>query len=265
MKPRLWISYDYGSTSECLSMLDAILKQHPNRDIIHEIGRPILLQALLEGFPIAAKFRQQLNNYQTIVADFRGYDAPHSVERRLYHASLTDISLTDIVTVMATAPTETVREEIFKADLEQKLVVFDLMSCFDNDWKVLRAQELADLGAKLISCQVGWTKQASKNSSTTLIDKVCSQLKNSSTRLVIRGEFKLSYIKNLKPYVEQNQIFAIAVGKTITRSQAPNVAIAQFLTEINKLVPGMTLKESYTPQFYTDATWAEIDKLTRRL
>ena len=252
MKPRLWISYDYSSTSECLLMLDTILKQHSNRDIIHEIGRSTLLQALLEGFPIVAKFRQQLNNYQTIVADFRGYDVPHNAERRLYHASLTDISLTDMVTVMANAPTETIRSAIFKADIEQKLVVFDLMSCFHDDWKVLRAQELADLGANLVSCHVGWTKQASRNSSTTLIDKVCSQLKNSSTRLIIRGDFKPSDVKNLKPYVEQNQIFAIVVGKAITRSKDPNVAIAQFFTEINTLVPGVTLKESYTPQLCPD-------------
>ena len=252
MKPRLWIRYDYSSTSECLLMLDTILKQHSNRDIIHEIGRSTLLQALLEGFPIVAKFRQQLNNYQTIVADFRGYDVPHNAERRLYHASLTDISLTDMVTVMANAPTETIRAAIFKADIEQKLVVFDLMSCFHDDWKVLRAQELADLGANLVSCHVGWTKQASRNSSTTLIDKVCSQLKNSSTQLIIRGDFKPSDVKNLKPYVEQNQIFAIVVGKAITRSKDPNVAIAQFFTEINTLVPGVTLKESYTPQLCPD-------------
>ncbi len=252
MKPRLWISYDYSSTSECLLMLDTILKQHSNRDIIHEIGRSTLLQALLEGFPIVAKFRQQLNNYQTIVADFRGYDVPHNAERRLYHASLTDISLTDMVTVMANAPTETIRAAIFKADIEQKLVVFDLMSCFHDDWKVLRAQELADLGADLVSCHVGWTKQASRNSSTTLIDKVCSQLKNSSTQLIIRGDFKPSDVKNLKPYVEQNQIFAIVVGKAITRSKDPNVAIAQFFTEIDTLVPGVTLKESYTPQLCPD-------------
>ena len=248
----LWIAYDYTSTSQCLAMLDTILEKHPDKDIIHEIGRSTLLQALLEGFPIVAKFRQQLNNYQTIVADFRGYDVPHNAERRLYHASLTDISLTDMVTVMANAPTETIRAAIFKADIEQKLVVFDLMSCFHDDWKVLRAQELADLGANLVSCHVGWTKQASRNSSTTLIDKVCSQLKNSSTQLIIRGDFKPSDVKNLKPYVEQNQIFAIVVGKAITRSKDPNVAIAQFFTEINTLVPGVTLKESYTPQLCPD-------------
>lgn len=49
MKPYLWIAYDYTSTSQCLAMLDTILEKHPDEDIIHEIGRPTLLQAALEA------------------------------------------------------------------------------------------------------------------------------------------------------------------------------------------------------------------------
>jgi hypothetical protein len=67
----------------------------------------------------------------------------------------------------------------------------------------------------------------------------------------------------LKPYVEQNQIFAIALSSAITRSKDPNVTIAQFLTEINKLVLCTTVKESDMPQLYFDAHWAAIDELTR--
>ena len=55
---------------------------------------------------------------------------------------------------------------------------------------------------------------------------------------------------------------AIAVGKAITHSRCPNLAIAQFLTEINKLVPFPTVKKSYTSQVYPDATWAAIDAQT---
>ena len=58
-------------------MLDTILEQHSNHDIIHEIGRPTLLKALFEGVPIVSEFRQRLNNYHTIVADFKGYDAAY--------------------------------------------------------------------------------------------------------------------------------------------------------------------------------------------
>lgn len=246
MKPHLWITYDYASTSECLSMLDTILEQHSDRDIIHGIGSSTLLQALLEGCPIVAKFRQRLKNYQTIVAEFKGYEVPCGVERQLYHASLTDISLTDIVAVIATAPCETIREAIFKANIDQKLIAFDLTSCFNDDWKVLRAKELANLGADLISCH---TTVSSRNSPTTLINKVCCQLKNSATRLIVRGCLKPSDVKSLKPYVEQNQIFAIAVDSAVICSKHSNAAIAQFLAEINNLVPGSTLKESYTPQF----------------
>lgn len=77
MKPLLWIAYDYTSTSECLAMLDTILSKHPDRDIIHEIGRPTLLQAALEGVSIVYEFRKRLINNQMLVADFKGYDVPY--------------------------------------------------------------------------------------------------------------------------------------------------------------------------------------------
>lgn len=123
MKPHLWIAYDFTSTSECLSMLDTILKQHPNRNIIHEISRPTLLQAASEGVPIISEFRQRLDNAQTIVADFKGYDVPYRAEGRFYYASLTDL-----VTVMATAPNEVIQDAIQEANTDQKLVAFDILS-----------------------------------------------------------------------------------------------------------------------------------------
>lgn len=232
MKPHLWITYNYISTSECLSMLDTILEQHGDRDIIHEIGRPTLLQAFLEGETIVSKFRQRLDNDQTLVANFKGYDLPCSAEGRFYYDSVTDL-----VTVMATAPNAAIQKTIDSANTHQNLVAFDLMVCPDDDWKVKRAQELADLGAGLVSCHTEWSEQGTGNTPTALIEKVCQQLKNSSTQVIVTGDFKPSNVKGLKPYVEQNQIFAIAVGSAITSSQDPNVAIAQFLTEINKLVP----------------------------
>lgn len=260
MKPHLWIAYDFTSTSECLLMLDTILQQHPNHDIIHEISRQTLLQAALEGFPLMSEFRQRLNNDQMLVADFKGYDVPYGAEGRFYYASLTDL-----VTVMATTPNAAIIEAIQEANTDQKIVAFDLMTCLDDDWKVKRAQELADLGARLVSCHTGASEPSTTKTSTALIGKVCQQLKNSSTQVVAMGGFKPSNVKDLKPYVEQNQIFAIAVGSAITRSKDPNVTIAQFLTEINDLVPSATLKESAPPQLYSDAHWATIDELTRCL
>jgi 3-keto-L-gulonate-6-phosphate decarboxylase len=241
-------------------MLDTILKQHSNHDIIHEIGRPTLLQAASEGVPIISEFRQRLDNNQTIVADFKGYDIPYRAEGRFYYASLTDL-----VTVMATAPNQVIQDAIQEANTDQKRVAFDLMTCLDDDWKVKRAQELADLGARLVSCHTRWSEPATGKTSTALIGKVCQQLKNSSTQVIATGSFKPSNIKDLKPYIEQNQIFAIAVGSAITRSKDPNVMIAQFLTEINELVPWATLKEFDTPQLESDALWTTIDELTRCL
>lgn len=263
MKPYLWITYDHTSTSECLLMLDTILKQHPNHDIIHEIGRLTLLQATLEEVPIISEFRQRLDNDQTLVADFIEYDIPYGAEGRSYWRSY--YTGTDLVTVMATVPDEVIQEAINSANTDQKRVAFDLMPCHDDDWKVQRAQELADLGASLISCHTGWSEPATGKTSTALIGKVCQQLKNSATQVIAIGGFKPSNVKDLKPYVEQNQIFAIALSSAITRSKDPNAVIAQCLAEVNDLVPCARLRKFEPPQSKADANWTAIDQLTRHL
>lgn len=243
MKPYLWIAYDYTSTSQCLAMLDTILAKHSDSDIIHEIGRPTLLQAALEGVPIVSEFRKRLNNNQMLVADFKGYDVPYIAEGQFYYAAGTDL-----VTVMAAAPNEAIREAINGANTDQKRVAFDLMACLDDDWKVKRAQELADMGASLVSCHTGWSEQAAGKNPNVLIRKVCQQLKYTSTQVIAMGGLKLSNLKDLKPYVEQ--IFAIAVGSAITRSKDPNVAIAQFQLEMTQL----------NSRLLSNAPWAAIDR-----
>lgn len=254
MKPHLWIIYDHTSTSECLSTLDTILDRYPDQNIIHEVSPATLLQAALERVPILSEFRQRLNNNQTIVANFKGYDVPYRAAGRFYYASLTDL-----VTMMATAPNEAVQEAIQEANTDQKRVVFDLITCLDDDWNVKRAQELADLGASLVRCHTESSEQTGK---PPLLEKVCQHLKNSSIQVVAMG-CTPNDVKDLKPYVEQNQIFAIAVGNAITRSKDPNVAIAQFLTEINELVSDATVSD--TPQLPCDPTWAVIDELIRQI
>jgi len=228
MKPYLWNAYDYTSTSQCLAMLDTILEKHPDKDIIHEIGRPTLLHAVLEGVPIVSEFRKRLNNNQMLVADFKGFDVPYIAEGQYYYAA--GIGL---VTVMAAAPNEAIQEAINGANINQKRVAFDLMTCQDDDWKVKRAQELADMGASLVSCHTGWSEQAAGKTPNVLIGKVCQQLKYTSTQVIAMGGLKPSNVKDLKPYVKQ--IFAIAVGSAITRSNDPNEAIAQFQLEMNQL------------------------------
>jgi len=57
--------------------------------------------------------------------------------------------LDTILKMMATAPNEAIQEAIQEANTGQKRVAFDLITCLDDDWKVKRAQELADLGASL--------------------------------------------------------------------------------------------------------------------
>jgi 3-keto-L-gulonate-6-phosphate decarboxylase len=123
-------------------MLDTILKEHSNRDIIHEISRPTLVQAALERVAIVSEFRQRLDNDQMLVADFKGYDVPYSAEGRFYYASLTNL-----VTMMATAPNEAIQEAIQEANTDQKRVAFDLMTCLDDDWKALNCADWKSLSA----------------------------------------------------------------------------------------------------------------------
>ena len=243
MKPYLWIAYDYTSTSQCLAMLDTILEKHLDNDIIHEIGRPTLLHAVLEGVSIVSEFRKRLNNNQMLVADFKGFDVPYMAEGQYYYAAGTDL-----VTVMAADPNEAITEAINGANIQEKRVAFDLMACLDDDWKVKRAQELADMGASLVSCHTGWSEQAAGKNPSVLIRKVCQQLKYTSTQVIAMGGFKPSNIKDLKPYVEQ--IFAIAVGSAITRSNDPNDAIAQFQLEIDRL----------NSHPLSNAPWAAIER-----
>lgn len=243
MKPYLWIAYDYTSTSQCLAMLDTILEKHPDRDIIHEIGRPTLLHAVLEGVSIVSEFRKRLKNNQMLVADFKGFDFPYIAEGQYYYAAGTDL-----LTVMAAAPNEAIQEAIYGANTDYKRVAFDLMACLDDDWKVKRAQELADMGASLVSCHTGWSEQATGKNPYVLIEKVCEQLKYTSTKVIVMGGLKPSNIKDLKPYVEK--IFAIAVGSAITRSNDPNDAIAQFQVEIDRL----------NSRTFSNAPWAAIER-----
>jgi len=95
MKP--YGSLTITSTSQGLAMLDTILEKHPDDNIIHEIGRPTLLHAALEGFPSFLEFRKRLNNHQMLVADFR-LDVPYSAEGNYYYAAEVDL-----ITVMAAA------------------------------------------------------------------------------------------------------------------------------------------------------------------
>ena len=243
MNPYLWIAYDYTSTAQCLTVLDTILEKHSDSNIIHEIGRPTLLQAALKGVSIVSEFRKRLNNNQLLVADLKGYDVPYIAEGRFYYASGIDL-----VTVMAAAPNEAIQEAIHGAKIDQKRVAFDLMACLDDDWKVKRSQELADLGASLVSCHTGWSEQAVGKNPTVLIGRVCQQLKHTSTQVIAMGGLKPSNLKDLKPYVEQ--IFAIAVGSAITRSTDPNIAIEQFQSEIDQ----------FNSRPLSNAPWAAIER-----
>lgn len=266
MKPHLWISYDYSSTSDCLLVLDTILKQYPSSDIIHEISSSTLRQAALEGVAIVPEFRDRLNNDQMLVADLKGHDVCSSAAERSYYASLTNL-----VTLMATVPDNAIQDAIKKTNTHQTRIVFDLMNYLDDDWNAKRAQELAGLGARFVSCHTQSSKPSTRSSSTSLLKKVCRQLQHSSTQVIARG-CESSDIEDLKPYIEQNQIFAVALqlrsvaiasDDMIALCQDVNARVAQFFAEINKLVPSRTVEEFDAPQLHADIQWATIDELIR--
>jgi 3-hexulose-6-phosphate synthase len=229
MTPRLWIAYDYTSTSECLDVLDAIVARHPDPQIIHEIGRPTILNAALAGVPIVTEFRKRLGNGQAVVADLKGYDVPYTAEARFYFAAGADI-----VTVMAVAPDEAIREAINGARYERKLVAFDLMSYQDDDAKVRRALELASMGATLLSCHVGLNEQAAGKRFAALLAKVYREIRETSVQIVAMGGLKPDDVTQLREYVDASKLFAIVAGGAITRSPDPPGAVTAFLEGISR-------------------------------
>jgi 3-hexulose-6-phosphate synthase len=232
MTPYLWIAYDYVEMNECLEMLDAILAVHPHADIIHEIGRPTLINAALQGVAIVAEFRKRLVNGQVLVADFKGYDVPYVAEAKYYYAAGADVT-----TVMATAPDEAIKEAIEGARTDEKLVAFDLMSYLDDGSKAHRARELVHMGATLVSCHTGWSEQAAGKTPQALLGRVCGELLGTSAQMIAMGGIQPGDVARLRKYVDRGQIFAIVAGSAITRSPDPNAAIDSFLTEISRLGP----------------------------
>lgn len=230
MLPRLWIAYDFVSIKECLKLLDSVLASHPDSNIIHEIGRPTILNAALVGVPIVREFRARLSKEQLLVADFKGYDVPYSAEGRYYYAAGTDI-----ITVMATAPDEAIQEAIDGAREEHKLVAFDLMSYHDDQSKVKRAVALVEMGAELISCHTGWNEQAVGKNPGALLAQVHYALRSTSARIIAMGGLTPDSVPRLRRYSEEGKLFAVVAGSAITRSDNPHVTIDKFLAEIAKL------------------------------
>lgn len=230
MKPHLWIAYDFISMSPCLNMLDTIVAEHCRGDIIHEIGRPTIINAAREGVAIVSEFRKRLTKGQTLVCDFKGFDVPYLAEGKLYYSDGADL-----VTVMGMAPDEAIREAIGGAETDGKQVAFDLMTYLDDDFKARRARRLVEMGARLISCHTGWSEQAAGKTPDALIEKVCHELRGLEAQVIAMGGLKPSNVKNLERYCEQGQIYAVVSGSAITRSGNPCAVIHEFLDAISNL------------------------------
>ena len=230
MKPRLWIAYDFTSSAECLAMLESILARYDEEDIIHEIGRPTVINAALEGVPIVHEFRSRLTKGQTLVCDFKGFDVPYLAEAKTYYQAGADI-----VTVMGMAPDEAVREAVDGAAVDDKQVAFDLMTYLDDYFKAERARQLVQLGAKLISCHTGWSEQARGKTPDALVELVCDLLSDTDAQVIAMGGLKPANVQRLARHCETGRVYAIVSGSAITRSAEPNAVIEQFLEAISEL------------------------------
>ena len=227
---RLWIAYDFVTAAEALAMLDTIVERNPDPEIIHEIGRPTLLNAVLEGVPIVSEFRKRLTNGQTLVADFKGFDVPYLAEAKYYYAAGADL-----VTVMATAPDEAISEAVEGAQADGKLVAFDLMSHQDDAAKADRARQIVADGAKLISCHTGWSEQATGKSPQALLTLVYTALRETDAQLIAMGGLKPTDVPRLAPYAATGHLFAVVAGSAITRADDPNAVIEAFQHELARL------------------------------
>lgn len=249
MLPKLWIAYDFVSSHECLRTLDSILARHPDAGIMHEIGRPTLLNAALAGVPIVSEFRTRLRSDQLLVADFKGYDVPYSTEGRYYYAAGADL-----VTVMATAPDEAIQEAINGAREERKLVAFDLMSHQDDRAKAKRAKKLAEMGAELISCHTGLNEQAAGKKPDELLDHVHRAVRDTSARIIAMGGLTPDSVPRLWPYAEEGKLFAIVAGSAIIHSDNPHTVIDRFLTEISRLPSAPVRRDARDDEAFSPAT-----------
>ncbi|GLW04784.1 orotidine 5'-phosphate decarboxylase / HUMPS family protein [Streptomyces lavendulae] len=228
MNPRLWIAYDYTDITECLDTLDRILTRHPDRDIIHEIGRPTVLAAALQGFPIVREFRTRLDGGQQLVAGIKGYDVPYSAEASEYYKAGVDL-----VTVMATAPDEAIIEAVNGARNDSRLVAFDLMSHRNDASKVARAIQLVDMGAKLISCHTGWNEQAAGKTPHCLIGQLGEALEgHPDVCMIAMGGLAPESVFELAQLPSFSRIYAIVGGSSITRSGDPASVVQAFLDNL---------------------------------
>jgi len=228
--PRLWIAYDFTDIRQCLEILDRIVRERPEPQIIHEIGRPTLLNAALGGCRIVQEFRARLTRGQTLVADFKGYDVPYSAEGKFYFQAGVDL-----ITVMATAPNEAIDEAVAGARESGGNVAFDLMSYLPVHAMARRAGELAARGAQLISCHTGWSEQAAGKSSHELLDAAFQSIKTTRAQLIAMGGLTPADVPRLRRYASADKLFAVVAGASITRSQDPARTAAQFQDEIDKL------------------------------
>ncbi|MGW2188598.1 orotidine 5'-phosphate decarboxylase / HUMPS family protein [Streptomyces sp. NPDC001719] len=228
--PRLWVAYDFTSMDSCLSVLDKIVAAHPDPGIIHEIGRPTLMNAVLEGFPIVREFRRRLSAGQLVVADFKGFDVPYSAEGQFYYRHGVGM-----ITVMASAPDEAIDEAVAGAREARAAVAFDLMSHQSDAAKALRARALAGRGAQLVSCHTGWNEQAAGKQPDELLERVFAEIRGTDTQMVAMGGITPERVRRLRPYAEAGALFAVVAGAAITRADDPAAVTKRFLEEITAL------------------------------
>jgi 3-keto-L-gulonate-6-phosphate decarboxylase len=109
------------------------------------------------------------------------------------------------------------------------------MSYQDDQERVRRAGQLAEMCAELISCHVGWSEQAAGKTADALLDQVHRVLRGTGAKIIAMGGLRPGSVAELRRYVDEDSLFAIVAGSSITRSGDPAGVVDAFQDEVRKI------------------------------
>jgi 3-hexulose-6-phosphate synthase len=203
---KLQIALDRLSYEECL---ETAAQVHEYVDII-EVGTGVIKEY---GLEIVSELKK---NYPDILllADVKICDAGKSESEKSFEY------LSDIITVMAFADINTIKNCQEVSEMKGKNLVVDLLNI--KDFTIL--DELQNIGVKNVSLHIG------KDQNNIDIEYIHNQLKNYDFNIFVAGGINL---KNIDGYLRLNPEVVI-VGSGITKAENKSEAaktLKKFITE----------------------------------
>ncbi|SES07345.1 3-hexulose-6-phosphate synthase [Salipaludibacillus aurantiacus] len=192
---KLQLALDRLERQQCFRLLEET-KDHI--DWI-EVGTGVIKEY---GMSIVREIKQRYPNH-TLVADMKTCDAGKHEARQAFEAGA------DVVTVMAFAADETIKDMLFEADSYGKQVMADLLNVSEKR----RLDELKEAGVTLVSLHYGKDMQKEKDMSADLFDLV----KGGGFTVSVAGGIKESTL----PEIVANKPDIVIVGSAITSAEDP--------------------------------------------